>query len=488
MVRTMPHRRPTFPALLALSLALAGCSDKETGPVRVSAIGGPPRMVNPNLEPLDAASAFLLEATAQGLVRFDAAGEIEPALAQSWIVSNDGRRYTVRIRRLSWPDGSRVTANQVAGRLRAIVSRASRSPLKPVMGAMDDAVAMTDQVFEISLLGPRPNMLQLLAQPEASIMVNGQGTGPYRVEEAVGSLLRLTEVPGEDEEEEGPISAVPEIWLRGESAAMAVARFVEQEADLVIGGTIGTLPFVRAARPSDNQLVFDPVGGLFGLVLASADGPIADTEVRNALSMAIDREALVAELGVPNLQPALTLAPRSADELPDPTGPAWAASPLPMRRELAIQTLAELEEPLRVRIAVPEGPGYRLVFAHLRRDWRLVGVEAERVAADARAELRLVDMVAPGHLASWYFRQFSCEFAPVCDAEADAALEAARLAPNAAARRAQFAIADRVLTDLAAFMPITSPVRWSLVSPRLNGFRPNVFARHPAETLVAQEP
>ena len=78
-------------------LLLAGCGEPRRGPIAVSAIGGPPRLVNPNLQPLDPPSAFLIEATAQGLVRFDAAGEIEPALAQSWIVSDDGLRYTFRI-------------------------------------------------------------------------------------------------------------------------------------------------------------------------------------------------------------------------------------------------------------------------------------------------------------------------------------------------------------------------------------------------------
>src|ERR1043165_4115535 len=104
---------------IAAALALAGCGGEEGGPVAVSAIGGPPHLVNPNLQPLDPPSAFLAEAVAQGLVRFDSAGEIEPALAQSWVVSDDTLRYTFRIRRAQWADGRPVTAQQVAARLRA---------------------------------------------------------------------------------------------------------------------------------------------------------------------------------------------------------------------------------------------------------------------------------------------------------------------------------------------------------------------------------
>ena len=130
--------------LAAAALLIAGCTEPAGGPIDVSAIGGPPRLANPNLQPLDPPSAFLTEALAQGLVRFDAAGEIEPALAQSWIVSDDGTRYTFRLRRAAWSGGGPVTAQQVAGRLRAAISRASRNPLKPVLGAIDDVVAMTD--------------------------------------------------------------------------------------------------------------------------------------------------------------------------------------------------------------------------------------------------------------------------------------------------------------------------------------------------------
>jgi peptide/nickel transport system substrate-binding protein len=136
---------------------------------------------------------------------------------------------------------------------------------------------------------------------------------------------------------------------------------------------------------------------------------------------------------------------------------------------------------------MPDEPGYRLVFAHLRHDWRLIGIEAERVGPDAPAELRLVDAVAPARLASWYLRRFTCEAGPVCDAEADSALEAARVAPTAAQRRTQLNVAGRILTGLTPYIPLATPVRWSLVAPRLTGFRPNPFAHHPAGTLIAQE-
>ena len=67
---------------------------------------------------------------------------------------------------------------------------------------------------------------------------------------------------------------------------------------------------------------------------------------------------------------------------------------------------------------------------------------------------------------------------PVCDRESNALLEAARLAPVAAQRAAFFAEAARRMDELQLFIPIAAPVRWSLLSDRIQGFAGNRFARH----------
>ena len=483
------RRASLFGLLAAAALLASGCREAETGPVVVSAIGPPPQLLNPNLNPLAPPSAFLTEGVAQGLVRFDSAGEIEPALAQSWIVSDDGLRYTFRIRRTHWSDGSRVTAEQVAERLKAAVSRASRNPLKPVLSAVDDVVPMTDQVLEISLHGPRPNFLQLLAQPELAILAGERGTGPYRALPAARGVVQMSLGADPEDEEQEEDEPVPSILLWGEDAARAVARFAAGEADLVLGGTLGDLPLARAAALPANRLVFDPAAGLFGLVFVRPDeeSPLADPAARRALAMAVDRDAIVTAMAVPVLQPRARLVPPIPDELPVTAAPDWAGAPMPMRREFAARTIAALEEPLRLRVAMPASPGYRLLFAHLRRDWRLIGVEAERVEPGAEADLRLIDEVAPAGLASWYLRHFTCEAGFVCDTAADQAMETARASPLLPERQAQLAIADQLLAGLTPYIALGSPVRWSLVAPRLTGVRPNPFARHPPGTLIAEE-
>lgn len=469
----------------AALLLLSACGERGTGPISVSAIGEPPVLANPNLTPLDPPSAMLTAAVAQGLVRFDASGQIEPALAQSWTVSDDGRSYIFRLDRTNWSDGTPVTAEQVAARLNAAVSRASRNRLKPVLGAVSEIEAMTERVIEIRLRGARPNFLQLLAQPEMALIRNGESTGPYRAAAEAGAV-RLE--PPDDEEANGVDAAAPPIVLRGEPAALAVARFAAGLAQLVTGGTAGDLPLVRVADVPDEALRFDPVNGLFGIAYSGESGITEQAEIRRALNMAVDRAALTAAIGVPNLAPRSSLMPPGVEELPQPTLPPWETLPLAERQAQARALIAAAAEgePVRLRIALPDGPGHRLIFAHLRRDWRAIGVELERAEPDGRAELKLIDEVAPATLASWYLRRFTCQASAVCSEEADALLAAARDAPNLAERQARLAEADRVLTELEPFIPLAAPVRWSLVAPRLTGFQPNLFASHFPGTLVAR--
>jgi peptide/nickel transport system substrate-binding protein len=475
------------PLLLAATLLLAACGDEAGGPVAVSAIGGAPRLVNPNREPIDPAAAVLIQATAQGLVRFDAGGEIEPALAQRWIVSDDGLRYTFRLGKAQWQGGGRITAEQVVARLKAAAAPASRNPLAPVLGAIDEIVAMTDDVLEISLKSPRPTFLELLAQPEMAIVRGGAGSGPWRAEPQPDGSVRLSLPHGDDDEAS---DVAPPLLLRGERAAPAVARFGEREADLVLGGTLADLPLARAARPSTAQLRFDPVGGLFGLAFTGEAGPFASAEARQALAMAIDRPTLVVALGVPGWPVRQSLLPPGVEGLAQVSAPAWIRDPLEARRARAAALLREASDGgrTRVRVALPEGLGYRLLFAYLRRDWAAIGVEAVRVPAAAPADLRLVDEVAPAGLASWYLRHFSCESSRVCDPAADEMMAAARIAPDAASRRGLLANADRILAGLGPFIPLTAPVRWSLVAPRLNGFRPNPSGRHAIGELIRAQP
>jgi peptide/nickel transport system substrate-binding protein len=466
--------------LLAAAAATAtGCERKSEGVVKVLVIGQTPRLVDPQRGQLTAGEAVLIDNAAQGLVRFDARGQIEPGLAETWNVSDDGLSCIFRLANGNWPNGRKITAEQVARMLRRMLASSSRDPLKDSLGAVNDVVAMTDRVIEIRLAQPRPQLLQLLAQPELGLVNEGGGTGPFSVERPKGSrALRLTreiEQPDEERPEREQLD------LAGASVCAALNAFTAGDADLVLGGTFADLPAARSANLPRRALQFDPATGLFGLVPARSSGPIADPDVRLLLSQALDRDSLVGAFGVPGLVSRATVLEPGLDSIPDPVPPAWAATPLADRHaalDASAKRLFASEPAPTITVALPDGPGADLLFNRLSTDWGAIGITVRRVGAKAPADLKLVDEVARSTSASWFVRQFRCPAVAVCDDHLEELLKAARETAILPQRAALLQQAAAQIDDKQLFIPIAAPIRWSLVSNRIAGFAGNRFAIH----------
>ena len=475
------------------ALCLAACGSRSEEALEVAIIGdGPPALADPAAGPLAQPSAVMLTNVAQGLVRFDARGQIDPGLAERWNVSDDGLSYIFRLAPAQWPDGRRINAHDVARLLNRQLRAASRNPLKDALGAVSEIVAMTDRVIEVRLRAPRPNLLQLLAQPEFAITREGLGTGPFQPVAGVTDPGAEEAAPGA-----GAVALVHTIRiidakdrteranLRGAKAAAAIARFRAGEADLVLGGTFADLPRVqRRDRKLRDALHFDPVAGLFGLAPARAGGPLADAKLRGLLNRAIDREALVAALDVPNLVARVTLMQSGLEGGANPVAPDWAALPIAERRAAVMREAGELidEDGLQLAIALPEGPGADVLLARLTADWQPLGIELVRASKGVPADLKLVDQVAPSSSPAWFARAFRCGSAPLCSADADKLMDSARDAEIAVQRAAMLAEAGRLIDNDVLFLPIAAPIRWSLVAD-LPGFSENIFARHPLSGL-----
>lgn len=464
-------------------LAVAGCQPADEGKTDVLVIGDAPKIVDASAGPLTEPQSILLSGVAQGLVRFDASGQIVPGLAERWNVTDDGLSYIFRLQSIEWPDGRKLTAQQVARLLRRQIASRSNNPLKDSLGAIDEIVPMTDRVLEISLKAPRPHLLQLLAQPGLAIVRDGQGTGPFVI--AKGSKPDALDLERTVENLDEESVEREEVMLSGRSAQASVAAFLRGDADLVLGGTFADLSYARVEKMPRNALQFDPAAGLFGLVPARADGPAADPDLRRLLSEAIDRQALINALNVPGLLPRATLLEPGLDGLAPPAAPQWTAIPIEQRRAALSATAARLldDRDRPIRIALPDAPGARVVLSRLASDWGAIGIKVELAGAGKPADFNLVDEVAPSSSAAWFVRSFRCGDVPVCDPEADELMDGARSATITAQRNALLAQAAQRIDERQLFIPITAPIRWSLVSDRVQGFATNRFARHTLTSL-----
>nr|WP_277998573.1 ABC transporter substrate-binding protein [Sphingomonas liriopis] len=424
----------------------------------------------------------MLDATAEGLVRFDASGQIEPGLAERWIVIDAGMSYIFRLRDAQWRDGSRVTADQVVDHLRRQIAPGSRNPLAPFLTAVDEIVTMTPQVIEVRLRRPRPDLLKLFAQPELALWRSDAigGAGPMRVVHAGGSLLlRPAFDPGRaDPEDRRETRPEEDVRLIGERAARAIVRFAAHDSDHVAGGTFGDWPLVALGAVAPANIRIDPAAGLFGFAIVNRDGFLAEAPNRAAISGAIDRAA-VTNAVMQGWEPAERILPDTLDSAAPPALPGWTLLSPDERRESARARVAGWGDPVRLRIALPAGPGATLLYAQVAASLLAIGVTPERVALQDPADLRLVDQVAPYDSARWYLAN-ACS---LCGDEARTALIAARDAPTLAERARLIAAADAALAVDTAFVPIARPLRWSLVALRLRQWRPNPRAWHPLNQL-----
>ena len=483
---------PSRLAALAIVLAgMAGCGgenrDAPTGPVRVGVIGASPALVDPLRRASTPAGAAMLTATAQGLVAFDEEGRIVAGLAERWIVSDDGLSYIFRLGPARFGNGEPATAELVARRLRQVLAAPRVDATRALAGGLDEVVAMPNEVVEIRLLAPRPRLLELLAGPDFAILHRGTGTGPFMAairRDGAALAARPPTGPAAD-----PPPDAASVQIDTGRAALMVARFAADGTDVVLGGRVATLPIAQAAQLPGGALRIDPADGLFGLAFAHAGGLLADQAVRAAIAMAIDRQALVEAFGAAAWQPQTALVPAQVEDLPRPALPRWSAASLEERRVaaraiVAIWQAANDGTPAQVRIALGAGPGERVLFARVRADLRLAGVEAVRVEPGAAADLRLIDAVAPADSAAWYLSAFTCNRSPACSAEADAALAEASRALDAAEAARLHAQADELMTAQTVFVPLARPLRWSLASTNRAGFATNRRAAHPLLPLA----
>ncbi len=473
----------------ATALVLAGCNPRpDDVPVEVSVIGSGRMGGDPNVAAMPVAGRILRDAVAQGLVRFDAAGGIEPGLAERWIVIDDGRSLIFRLREAQWPDGKPVVAADVVRALRKAIARPSRNVLIPYLSAIDEIVAMTPQVIEVRLRYPRPDLLKLFAQPELGVPAPGQmeGSGPFRIAEARDGtvLLRpVAEAPPGDAAAEDEAAPQELVRLRGERASAAILRFAKRRSDLVEGGTFVDWPMVDLAEVAPANVRTDAAAGLFGLLVANRSGFLAGRDNRAAIALAIDRAATTAAYA-DGWAPTDTILPEALDSAAPPAQPDWASVPEPERLAAAQGRIALFRgsdtTPIRLKIGLPAGPGATRLYGLLASAIHRLGLETERVALDdPTADLRLIDRVAPYDSARWYLRA-ACQpcAQPIAELIADI-----RTAPDMATRGRMLAQADSALTADVAYIPVARPLRWSLVATRLRQWTPNARAFHPLNRL-----
>ena len=137
-----------------------------------------------------------------GLVKLDDALEVQPDIASSWTISEDGKTYTFKLRddvkfhkhRVFGKDSTRnVIAKDFEFSFKRLLDPALTSPGKWVLEFVEDFEAENDSTFVIQLKQPFPPFLSILSMKYCSVVpkeavdyfgstfrANPVGTGPFK--------------------------------------------------------------------------------------------------------------------------------------------------------------------------------------------------------------------------------------------------------------------------------------------------------------------
>ena len=322
--------------LLAAALLAAGCTATDAGPLRPAAEGAVPGGVlrvgitaPGSLDPgndYEPMGDLVLRAMCDPLIAADpVTGELEPALLQSWVVSDSGQRLVLRLRKdLRFSDGSPLTSDDLAFSLSRVASADFASAAAEQLSAIDgyaevhgdkeadDDVdrrrlkglrALDAQSLEITLSTRQGDFLRLLTSrlvtpvPRRSANASSFArqpvcSGPYALEkpytpgDSVIRLVRSSSYTGSD----------TTLSRGGRGYVDALEFRVYADAAAAAAGQRRGEVHVAAAQPTDTRGVQSGPGPLVEFVgLPTATEPVFDKAVvRRALARALDREALVA--------------------------------------------------------------------------------------------------------------------------------------------------------------------------------------------------
>lgn len=474
--------------LLALTLVSCGSADDAT--VSVAVIGEEDPLTGEGLR-LSVAGQLVRSATREGLVTLDASGEVVPAIAERWIVTDDGLSYIFRIRNSDWPDGTPITAPAVRDRMRQNLAALRGTSLGLDLAPIAEIRAMTGRVVEIRLTGPMPGLLQLLAQPELGLERGDTGAGPMLAEPAEAGVS-LAAVP--------PSSRgfpQPEEWqefyrtvlVQVAPAEQAVAAFDGGDVNLVLGGTIVDLPYADTGGLSRGTIRLDAALGVLGLDVMRDEGFLAETANREAVAMAIDRDQLMQPFNIGGwIATTRIVAPGLPDD--DGTVPErWIDLEIEDRQARARARVEAWErasgEDLTLRIYLPQGPGADMLFTQIARSLAEAGISSQRADNPGAADLVLKDRLARFAGSRWFLNQFHCRITEgPCSPGADALVRQSLTVASRTEQASLLAEAERLMLAENLFIPLGAPIRWSLVRGGLDGFNENRWSVHPLFDLA----
>lgn len=358
-----------FRTVLALAaLGLAAPQVQAQTPPNVLIVGqiAEPQSLDPHT--VTATNDFrILVNIYDGLVRYkDGTLEVEPSLAESWQISDDGKTYTFKLRTgVTFHDGSPFNAQAVKFNFDRMLDKnhpfynTGPFPLSFNFASIDKVNVIDDNTVEFKLKNAFAPFLSNLAYPTGLIVSpaavekygkeygrHPSGTGPFKFVEWQSSQRVVVERNPDYWDGKAALDAV--VFRPITDANTRVAEMMAGGIDVMVEVPPDNL---ATFRNDSNFKVSEEVGPhVWFSILNTKDGPFKDKRVRQAANYAVNKQGLVDNV----LQGTATVSAG-----PVPPAFAWVKSdvkPYPYDPEKAKALLAEagVEKP-SVKFLITEG-------------------------------------------------------------------------------------------------------------------------------------
>ena len=295
---------------VACAFAIAPAAQAQTPP-NVVVVGqiAEPQSLDPHA--VTATNDFrILVNVYDGLVRFaDGTLEVEPALAESWEISEDGLTYTFDLREgVTFHDGTPFNAEAVKFNFERMLDEehpfhnTGPFPLAFFFSAVEEVTAVDETTVQFKLNEPFAPFLSNLAYPTGLIVSpaaveqhgeevgrNPAGTGAYRFAEWQ-SNQRVVITRNEDYWDGAPsLEAI--VFRPITDANTRVAEMLAGGIDIMVEVPPDAIGQFRDAPDFEVHEQAGP--HVWYVMLNMKEGPFTDQKVRQAANYAVNKESLV---------------------------------------------------------------------------------------------------------------------------------------------------------------------------------------------------
>lgn len=258
----------------------------------------------PHLDPTSAAAgaidSVLYSNVFEGLTRFMSDGSVVPGLAQSWEISEDGLTYTFKLHDgVTFHDGTTMDAEDVKFSLDRILAEDSANAQKALYAAISEVSVIDPTTVEVKLSEPNGSMLFNLAWGDAVIVAPESienikqqpiGTGAFKFDSwAQGDKIEL--------------SRNPDYWGTPAQLEKATFKFIS-DPTAAFAAMMAEDIDVFAGFPAPENIPQFEADPRFQVIVGSSEGetilstnnkrpPFDNVKVREAMSHAIDRQAII---------------------------------------------------------------------------------------------------------------------------------------------------------------------------------------------------